>query len=365
MKPNAAPSGVRSSGIIPGYMLEEMARRNPNEREQLLRTRDITAKLLAEKKAGAKIEAVRATIQPVTAAIMSPRTRRGPTREVWDAMENKGQGANVRYEGLPPTGDADVDLCYELAGLVYEYYREVHGWDSIDGQHGNLVSRVHFRAEPPKPFNSAFWDGDLMTYGSGDGVFFNTFVHRFVSGHEFTHGVNGCKVKLFHWGQTATLSEHIADAFGAFIEMYAQKLSVEQYHWIAVRGIHREGIKSVGLRNMADPGTAFDDPRIGKDRQPNHMSGYVQTSDDDGGAHINNGIPNRALAIFAKAVGGYAWELVAPVWFEARDRMNEKATFASFAFDTMAACNKLGFGKESNKLELAWAAVGVKPAPLH
>ena len=56
---------------------------------------------------------------------------------------------------------------------------------------------------------------------------------------------------------------------------------------------------------MAAPGTAYDDPVIGKDPQPADMAHYVDTTDDNGGVHINSGIPNRAFYLAATAIGGY------------------------------------------------------------
>ena len=46
---------------------------------------------------------------------------------------------------------------------------------------------------------------------------------------------------------------------------------------------------------MKEPGSAYDDPVIGKDPQPGHMNDYVKTTSDNGGVHINSGIPNRAF----------------------------------------------------------------------
>lgn len=54
---------------------------------------------------------------------------------------------------------------------------------------------------------------------------------------------------------------------------------------------------------MSHPGTAYDDPLLGKDPQPADMSGYVNTRDDNGGVHINSGIPNRAFYLAATALG--------------------------------------------------------------
>ena len=67
---------------------------------------------------------------------------------------------------------------------------------------------------------------------------------------------------------------------------------------------------------MAAPGTAYDDPRLGKDPQPAHMRDYVDTTDDNGGVHINSGIPNKAFHVLATTLGGHAWEVAGQVWFD-------------------------------------------------
>ncbi len=342
-------------GIVPGYMLAEIASRSedPKLHASMLSTKETTARLLSEKQIKKPNE------QLLLPGIISARHRLH--REVWDARQSNEKGVQLRIEGSRNSGDVDVDMCYDFAGLVFDYYAAVHDHISLDGEGLPLVSRVHFRADPPAAFNSAFWNGSMMTYGSGDGVYFNSFVHRFVAAHEFTHGVTEYLADFFKWGQAATLNEHVSDAFAALIEMWADKITADKYHWIAVKGIHREGIKSVGLRHMRYPGSAFDDPRIGKDRQPDHMSGYVQTTDDTGGAHINNGILNRAFAEFCIAVGGYAWESAAPIWFYARNHAGHKPTFASFAGQTLIACDRLGLSKHKAALEQSWQLVGILP----
>ena len=66
--------------------------------------------------------------------------------------------------------------------------------------------------------------------------------------------------------------------------------------WYLSREISKSHkIKGVALRSMKAPGTAYDDPLIGKDPQPDHMNKYVKTTNDNGGVHTNSGIPNKAF----------------------------------------------------------------------
>jgi len=115
---------------------------------------------------------------------------------------------------------------------------------------------------------------------------------------------------------------------------------------------------------MKDPGTAYDDPTIGKDPQPGHMKNYVFTSSDNGGVHINSGIPNRAFYFAAMELGGYAWEKTGKIWYiTLRDRLRENSDFqetANFTFDVAGSL----YGKDSKEQKAvlnAWNKVGILP----
>ena len=115
---------------------------------------------------------------------------------------------------------------------------------------------------------------------------------------------------------------------------------------------------------MAAPGTAYDDPRLGKDPQPAHMSKYVRTLKDNGGVHVNSGIPNHAFYLVATALGGYAWEKAGRIWYETlRDsQLRSTAGFTRFARRTLVQAGTL-YGAKSVELKAvqdAWQQVGVR-----
>ena len=117
---------------------------------------------------------------------------------------------------------------------------------------------------------------------------------------------------------------------------------------------------------MKEPGTAYDDPDLGKDPQPNHMSGYVQLPDtdegDNGGVHINSGIPNKAFYLTAIGVGGRAWESPGHVWYEALKASSPTTDFQQFADTTYMKAGQL-YGAGSNVQKAvanAWQEVGLK-----
>ena len=69
--------------------------------------------------------------------------------------------------------------------------------------------------------------------------------------------------------------------------------------WLVGEGIFLPGVNGRALRSMSDPGTAYDDPQLGQDPQVGSMADYVETTSDNGGVHLNSGIPNRAFVIAA------------------------------------------------------------------
>ena len=107
---------------------------------------------------------------------------------------------------------------------------------------------------------------------------------------------------------------------------------------------------------MQAPGTAYDDPRLGKDPQPDHLDRYVDTTDDNGGVHINSGIPNRAFQLAAAAVGGNAWDGAGRIWYAALTggQVTPQTDFAGFAAATVAAA-----GEHADAVRGAWKTVGV------
>ena len=93
------------------------------------------------------------------------------------------------------------------------------------------------------------------------------------------------------------------------------------------------------------------------------MADFVHTSRDNGGVHINSGIPNRAFYLAAMAIGGKAWERAGRIWYETiRDRqLKPTAQFADFALRTAMAAGRL-YGSASDErtaVLAAWRQVGV------
>jgi Zn-dependent metalloprotease len=114
---------------------------------------------------------------------------------------------------------------------------------------------------------------------------------------------------------------------------------------------------------MKDPGSALDDPMLGKDPQPKHIKDFVNTFEENGGVHINSGIPNHAFYQVAIKLGGNAWEKAGRIWFETlraacvRPNTGFKR-FAHITYDLAGRLFNLN-GEERAAVRDGWAAVGI------
>ena len=213
-------------------------------------------------------------------------------------------------------------------------------------------------------YDNAFWDGTQLVFGDGDGQIFDRFTKPMdVMAHEFTHGVTQFTAGLIYQGQSGALNESISDAFASMAKQRALGQSAGEADWLIGEGIFLPGVNARALRSMSEPGTAYDDPQLGKDPQVGSMADYVNTAADNGGVHINSGIPNRAFAVLAVDLGGESWSVAGKIWYDAlvSGELTPTADFASFARATLSSARRL-FGNDQSvaaKVEAAWTTVGV------
>ena len=304
-----------------------------------------------------------AIVEPAATDSADPAA--APRRSIHDAGNGtRLPGTLVREEGEGPTGDAAVDEAYDGLGATWELYHRVFSRDSLDDEGMALVATVHFGHD----FQNAFWDGAQMIFGDGDGVYFRSFTSAVdVIGHELTHGVVQFTAGLIYVAQPGALHESIADCFGAMVKQRLLGQSAEEADWLIGEGLFTDRVQGVALRSMKAPGTAYDDPVLGVDPQPASMASYADlphdAENDNGGVHINSGIPNRAFYLAATGIGGASWEGAGPLWYAALTRpgLPKDADFATFAAATLeAAAARHGEGSAQHAaVAEAWRTVGV------
>lgn len=283
-----------------------------------------------------------------------------PDRTLHDARGlTRLPGERLRSEGDPDVGDAAVDEAYAGLGSTFALWAEEYSRDSLDGRGLPLIATVHYGRD----YDNAFWDGDQMVFGDGDGVVFGRFTRSLdVIGHELAHGVTQYTSGLVYRGQPGALNEHVSDVFGVLVVQRERGQTAAEANWLIGADLLLPGVSGVALRSMREPGTAYDDPRLGRDPQPAHMDDFVVTTADDGGVHINSGIPNRAFVLAATALGGYAWERAGRIWVDAvTGDIAADCDFATFARLTEGAAeSRFGVGStEYRAVRDAWRSVGV------
>jgi Zn-dependent metalloprotease len=281
-------------------------------------------------------------------------------RTIYDAHNKENlPGTLVRREGGRVKGGRTVTEAYDYSGSTYNFFKEIFGRNSIDTRGMKLDSTVHYGED----YNNAFWNGTQMVYGDGDGDIFQRFTKSIdVIGHELAHGVTQYEAALEYQDQAGALNESFSDIFGSLVKQYYLKQKVEKADWLIGNGLFTRKVNGIALRSVKEPGTAYDDPTIGKDPQPGHMRNYVTTSDDNGGVHINSGIPNRAFYLTAIELGGYAWEKAGRIWYVTlTERLRERSNFQEAADCTYeVATSMYGKGsKEEIAIKKAWNLVGV------
>jgi len=271
---------------------------------------------------------------------------------------------------------AAIDAHY-AATKTYEYFSSVHGRIGIDGAGGpsyygaaenssmGLISSV---VNYSTNYANAFWDGNKMTYGDGDGTTFSPLVTVDIGAHEMTHGVTQHEANLTYSGESGALNESMSDVFGAMVERYVKGESSNM--WKIGEECYTSGAAGDALRYMDNPHgagnygyTTDDDP----DHYNERYTGYA----DNGGVHINSGIANHAFYLAAKggthhlsgtAVTGMGADNAAKIWYRAlATYMTASTNFSGARTATLSSATDL-FGSSSTQYtatQNAWCAVGV------
>lgn len=227
-------------------------------------------------------------------------------RFIYDSQNKYEQRvALVRQEGDKAGPDKTANRAYETSGFVRDYFRETFGLDSIDGNGLDIISNIHYG----EAYNNAYWDGDEMTYGDGDGKEFKNFASAIdVVAHELAHGVTQFLSNLEYQGQSGALNEHFSDVFGTIIKQKFLKQDISEADWLIGDSVVTEAFPGVAIRSMKAPGTAND-----FDSQPDHMDNYYLGIADNQGVHINSGIPNKVFYLSCLDIG---IDECALIWFE-------------------------------------------------
>ncbi|MFY2562831.1 M4 family metallopeptidase [Corallococcus terminator] len=256
-----------------------------------------------------------------------------------------------------------VDAQYG-AQATYDFYKEVLGRDSIDGKGEKLISDVHVG----KDFANAFWDGEKMNYGDGDGDQFGSLTTLDIAGHEITHGLTERTAGLEYRNESGALNEAFSDIMGVGVEWHASQTNdAVKFDWTVGEDTFtpNNGDPTDGLRDLSDPSS--------DGMSPDHYSKRYKGTQDNGGVHINSGIANNAFYLLSEGgknrtsgtevKDGIGIEKGLKIYSRALSfYMTPQTNFAQAKEATHKAAQDL-YGKDSveaAKVLESWAAVGVK-----
>jgi Zn-dependent metalloprotease len=316
------------------------------ELRQLRRSRQVTSDVTQHRAQPKKVAGL--TVPPAGTAGL----------EIYDDQNQSAfDVALVRGEGDPAVGgDGHADNAYDDLDKVREFYKQVLNRDSIDNAGLVIDGNVNYGVD----FDNAFWDGQRMVFGNGDNVIFKDFTGDIdVPGHELTHGVTQYTAGLQYTNdQTGALNESFSDMMGSAIDAWSRGIDDAAGHnWLIGEDIMADSLAGEALRSMAEPGTAYDNPTLGRDPQPRDMSGYFEPADP----HIMSGITNRWFYLICAEIGITAgaqlmYQTLQKLWptakfadaaevaaAQARILANEKKLAADAAQIVRAAARQQGF----------------------
>jgi Zn-dependent metalloprotease len=179
--------------------------------------------------------------------------------------------------GLRPGAmpDGEGFAARDAVNDTYDYFRSTFGRRSFDGADALIRVTLDVPLSVFKGQENAGYNHQCHDFYFTDGLALKDVV-----AHEFTHAITHYTANLRGTNQQGALNEHYSDFFAAMIDP----------NWTI-----GEGSASGSQRDMSNP------PRFS---QPDNMGSFVTTTDDDGGVHVNDGIPNK-VAFLITAGGSF------------------------------------------------------------
>lgn len=276
-----------------------------------------------------------------------------PVGVIWtiDAFNTNPENNNFQYDNVSSNNNTwssktAVSAHYN-GGKAYEYFKNTFSRNSINGEGGNIISLINVSDKNGQGFDNAFWNGQAMFYGNGKNLFKPLAGALDVAGHEMSHGVVQTTANLKYQGESGAINESMADIFGVMIDRDDWKLGED---------VVTSAFPSGALRDMQDPhngGNQLGDPGY----QPKHVNEQYTGSQDNGGVHINSGIPNHAFYLFATKVGKDKAERV---YYRALTKyLTKSSQFKDLRVAVEQSCTDLYDANVKKEASDAFTAVGI------
>jgi thermolysin len=288
-------------------------------------------------------------------------------------MQNKTSGTGTIFTDDDNTWGDGTNANRQSAGVdahfgavqTWDYYLNVHGRLGIDNNGFQILSRVHYGRD----YNNAFWNGQNMTYGDGDGVIFSPLVAVDVAGHEITHGVTSFTANLIYANESGALNESFSDIFGTAVEFYTGSIGGRKPDYYIGEDIFLPADTVPGFRNLQDPLEDNDPDNYSIRLFPGKCN--PNPNNDRCGVHSNSGIQNNAFYLLSEGgtnrtsgirVHGIGRDKAEAIFFRALTvELFPSATFHDARVACINAATDL-YGtnsREARAVADTWTAVGV------
>ncbi|GAB2966952.1 hypothetical protein GCM10027048_41980 [Hymenobacter coalescens] len=272
-----------------------------------------------------------------------------------DANNTRQTGPTISHVNTGGSGpNRSAVSAHFNAAVAYNYYRTTFNRNSLDGAGGTMISIVRLADSDGTGLDNAFWNGRFIVYGEGSTGFTPLAGGLDVAGHEMTHGVVEKSANLVYQGQSGALNESMADVFGAMMD---------RADWLIGEDVVRTAaFPSGALRSLQDPhngGSSLADRGF----QPRHMNELYTGSQDNGGVHVNSGIPNWAFYKTATAIGR---EHAEQIWYRALTTyLTRSSQFLDLRLAAIQAATDLygGSSADVTAVRNAFDAVGILGGP--
>jgi bacillolysin len=253
--------------------------------------------------------------------------------------------------------DAVAQVAHDAAGKVYDYYFNTFKRDSIDGRGLPIVSTVHFGSDPEDAENAAWIsEAKQMIYGDGGRIFRPLPYGLDVVGHELTHGITDNTAQLIYEGQSGALNESYSDVFGALIDRDDWTMGEDIVKSPPFPAPYLRSLEDPNMNGLYDP----NDPLQGVG-QPANVQQYAKLPlsrrSDNGGVHINSGIPNHAAFFVAQALGREKMEQI--YYRTLTQYLTPDVDFFGAAQATARAARDLYGAAEVDGVRKAFAQIGI------
>ncbi len=278
-----------------------------------------------------------------------------PTGAIWtlDAGNTPASQFNNITSSSANFSNTKAVSAHNNANVAYDYFKNTFGRNSINGKGGTIISVINVSDDNGGGMDNAYWNGQLMAYGNGKLDFKPLAGGLDVGGHEMTHGVVQNTANLEYKGQSGAINESMADVFGCMMD---------RTDWLLGEDVVKlSSFPSGALRSLQDPHNGGN--QLGDDGyQPKKMSEYYTGSQDNGGVHINSGIPNHAYYLLATNI---TREKAEQIFYKALTTyLTKTSQFKDLRLATVQAAKDLYSITEASAVAAAFDAVGIYGPPV-